>query len=67
MTDFSGVERQERVKWPVLIPGVYVCAYVGIFFEASAKEDVGYRTAPFSWCHRESRLHNCSLIGLQCV
>lgn len=67
MTDFSRVERQERVKWPVLIPGVYVCAYVGIFFKAGGKEDVGYRTAPFSWCHPESQQHNCGLIGLQHV
>lgn len=41
MTDFSRVERQERVKWPVLIPGVYVCAYVAIFFKASGKERCG--------------------------
>lgn len=67
MTDFSRVERQERVKWTVLIPGVYVCAYVAIFFKASGKEDVGYRTAPFSWCHGEYQPHNCSLIGLQSV
>lgn len=37
MTDFSGVERQERVKWPVLIPGVYVCAYVGMFLRPVQK------------------------------
>lgn len=37
MMGFSGVERQERVKWTVLVPGVYVCAYVGIFFKASGK------------------------------
>lgn len=31
------MERQERVKWTVLFLGVYVCAYVVIFFKASGK------------------------------
>lgn len=54
MTDLSRVERQERVNRTVLVPGVYVRAYVGIVFEARGKEDVGYRMAPFSWCHAVS-------------
>lgn len=67
MTDLSRVERQERVKWTVLFVGVYVCAYVVIFFLRPVEKDVGYRMAPFSWCHSEYQMHNCSLIGLQSV
>lgn len=67
MTNFSRVERQERVKWTVLVPGVYVCAYVVSFFLRPAEKDVGSRMAPFSWGHSEYQLHTFSLIRLQSV